>query len=203
VPVGGADGQVLTKLSATNFDTTWETPVIVRQVLPTNNTSAQMWGLPSTPIISVATGNPGWSYTMVVVHRQITVTNMMSHVTTGPGADQSIRWGIWSHDSSTGKPGTLVTDFGTATVLASTTGQFSVSGTAVLIPGEYWVGMRQSAYFACRTWNIGYLGVNDTSSDRGQAFYGSPGTGAFGNAPTVADFDVPARAFTLVKWSLS
>jgi len=174
---------------------------MVRQVLPTLATSAQMWGLPDLVLTgSAGTAQPGATWVMCEVRRTMTVTSLMSVVTTGPAGAETLRFGVWQHDPATGKAGTLVTDFGTVAVGAGATGLFSVTGTAVLTAGHYWFGMRQSAYITCRVWTLSIPGVSSVGNVGAPMMYGSPGSAAFGNAPSLLDHD-SARTFLLARWN--
>jgi hypothetical protein len=176
----------------------------IRQVLPTLETSTQGWGIPGVTFLgTTSTGSPGWDFRMFEVIRPITVTAVAMVITTGPGSDQTLRFGIWQHDPATGKPGTLVNDFGTVAVVTSATGTFSATGSVALTPGDYWVATRQSAFMTARRWGSSLRMLTSDANNDGEGGYGAAGTGAFGNAPTMTDVGSggPIISYTLMRWN--
>ena len=104
---------------------------------------------------SSATGTLGNSTLRVslwTVTAKITVTKLFAEFTVAGEANSYIRLGIWNHDSSTGKPSTLVLDAGTISTGTGNAGSVATGGTPgvyevsitnsgiSLSPGAYWVG---------------------------------------------------------------
>jgi hypothetical protein len=84
-----------------------------------------------------------------IVTQSITVTRLFAEFVVAGDAASVYRLGIWNHDATTGKPGTLVLDAGSISTGTGNAGTVATGGTPgvyeitisqALSPGLYWVG---------------------------------------------------------------
>jgi hypothetical protein len=117
VPTGGAAGEVLAKVSATDYDGTW----VQRSITPIL-TSQHFYG----PIANTTnTANNNTAYFSLVYFATPTVVDAIRcEVTTAGSAGTVVRMGIYAPGSD-GAPDALIVDAGT--VLADTTGIKSIT----------------------------------------------------------------------------
>lgn len=84
-----------------------------------------------------------------VVTDTLSITRLFCEFTAAGDAASVYRMGIWNHDPTTGKPGTLLVDAGSISTGSGDAGDVATGGTPgvyertlsqVLAPGVYWVG---------------------------------------------------------------
>jgi len=137
VAVGGSTGQALIKASATDYETAWSAPNTVGIYPAANNTYFKL--LPTLGTDNAFNGTLNrLSFMRMPVSGTVTISALECIVTTAGGGSAVVRMGIY-RQASTGLPGTLVIDGGTAS--ATTTGVKAIAISQVLTPDVYYVAI--------------------------------------------------------------
>jgi hypothetical protein len=135
LPAGGVTGEVLAKVSGTNYDTTWQ------NVMGFNTAGRQpgRWeGVPGTNSNLTTTADV-LIVSPIFFSQTVTLDRIAARVVTAGAAGSVIRLGIYG-STSTMFPGTLVLDAGTidGTITAGSSQEITISVT--LPAGVYWIG---------------------------------------------------------------
>jgi hypothetical protein len=154
LPAGGATGQVLAKVSGTNYDTGWRQPgyvvppPVVGEYLIQD---AGRLGYGVTPLI-----NNEMNAGAIFVPRSITVDQISIAVTTAASAPAEGRLGIYAADND-GKPSTLIVDAGLYDATTTGTKTITLSPAVTLPQGVvFLVNCRQSTgNYSVRRFNNG------------------------------------------------
>jgi hypothetical protein len=213
VPSGGAAGQVLSKTSATNYDTTWVNNDDLNVASRSNTT---FFGLPNTFFVGNGANRPNNASTLhlwpFVVNRTITVTAWSTAVRVNTSlGNETMRCGIynWNEDYTVGS---LVSEFPTLTVPTGT-GLYttSLSSSLTVTPGRYALGTNVSAItFQLRhpATLTGFVYLNEATALMLAYFRTVVGTVNIANPlptnPTISNNDkdnVPYGPPALLSWS--
>jgi hypothetical protein len=138
IPTGGATGQVLAKVSGTNYDTAWDDPKF-----SWNTASGFYYGPDSAASASTALANRVTAIPMFFP-KPTAIDRIAFRISAGGAAGSLVRLGVYA-STSDGLPGALLHDFGT------------VDGTITANPAEITVSVTLEGFvwFAAR--------VNDES----------------------------------------
>lgn len=140
LPTGGADGQVLTKQSATDYDAAWETPssgssAILRGVLPFQPGRWYEAQVSTDYSVNVTTASGLALYNPLWLVAAATLDRIAINVTTAV-AGSTVKLGLYA-DNGTGKPGALIADYGS--VSTATTGAKTLTISQAVPAGLVWL----------------------------------------------------------------
>lgn len=167
--------------------------------LPTYNGSDQMWGIPGRLLTNSQNSSvAGDEYVMLNVSTPITITAAMFEIASAPGADRTAHIGFFAHDPATGKPGTLLADFGEVSIAAAFTGQKISTGTLALGPGVYWGCLRYSSGGAPTTYRVTVAHAGSTPAELD--YYGSNSL-PLASTPASLTAGGDRRTYILFRWT--
>jgi hypothetical protein len=187
LPTGGTVNQVLTKINSTDYSTQWSDPV-TSDYLGGTRGSANWWLNQSG---SVTTQSVSALYNYIVlsafyIPETVTVDRVAVHVSVLGSGD--IRLGLYTHDATTGRPSSILADWGL--VSTTTTGVKELTISYTFNKGWYWFAhCWQTSNTTAHTYTANplntlnipvFLGTSSAgmSISRGVTYYGTGVTGA-------------------------
>jgi hypothetical protein len=147
VPTGGVSGQVLAKVSATDYDLTWQQP---GHPLPPPTVGEYLVPTSFGGVANTGFNNNEAQATPVYVMRSVTVDQINCIVTVVASSASEGRLGIYASDAA-GKPSTLIVDAGVYDATTSGVKSITLSPAVTLPQGVvFLVHVQQGAAFQGR-----------------------------------------------------